>query len=218
MTDFFPLPPSSLPAAARLYARAFSADPLMVHYLPDPAVRAQALPAFMHVALRYTHSHGEVWAAQNADGLAGVACWLPPGHWELSAWGMVRSALGVVTLGQAWQILRSFTRSGARGSFLGQVSAMESKIDRIHRTTLPVPHWYLMILGVDPACQGQGIGSRLIAPQLARARAAGLPCYLETMLERDVAFYRKNGFTVAYDADLLPGGLHVWAMVYESSS
>lgn len=69
-----------------------------------------------------------------------------------------------------------------------------------------------MTLGVEPSRQGQGIGSWLIAPMLQRALSASLPCYLETMTELDVAFYRKNGFKVAREVDLIPGELHMWAM------
>lgn len=215
--------PALLLPAAQLYARAFFADPLMAHYLPDPTLRAEVLPTFMHLALRYCQAHGEISTASGPNGLEGVACWLPPGHTALEAWGMFRASLGVVTLRQAWRILRSFSSQApgspgsdpnrSQASFLQQVSAAETKIDTIHRRIAPGPHWYLMILGVEPACQGQGVGSRLIAPALARARSTGLTCYLETMTERDVSFYRKSGFTVAHDTDLLPG-LHMWAMTY----
>ena len=215
-----PLNPALLRQASGLYARAFWADPLMAHYLPDPALRTQVLPTFMRLALRYCLAHGEVWAApdpQNPLALAGLACWLPPGHTALGTWGMIQASLGVVSLRQAWTILRSFAGNRAasdrpRASFLSQVSSAQTQIDRIHRSVAPGPHWYLMILGVEPAHQGQGIGTRLIAPQLARAHSAGLPCYLETMTERDVAFYQKNGFTVAHHAELFPG-LHVWGMI-----
>ena len=84
--------------------------------------------------------------------------------------------------------------------------------ERLHPRAMPGPHWYLMALGVAPASQGQGIGGRLIRPVLARADAAGLPCYLETETERNVTFYRKHGFAVL-TAEAPPGhDLLLWTM------
>jgi ribosomal protein S18 acetylase RimI-like enzyme len=77
------------------------------------------------------------------------------------------------------------------------------------------PHWYLWALGVDPPYQGQGVGGQLLQPVLAEADAAGLPCYLETETERNVAFYRKHGFDVATAGPDPRQGVMVWTMVRE---
>jgi ribosomal protein S18 acetylase RimI-like enzyme len=58
------------------------------------------------------------------------------------------------------------------------------------------PYWYLEAVGVEPAAQGMGIGTRLIEPVLGRADEAAQLCYLETMTERNVAWYRRLGFEV----------------------
>jgi GNAT superfamily N-acetyltransferase len=39
------------------------------------------------------------------------------------------------------------------------------------------PHWYLEIMVVNPASQGQGVGSRLLQPILKQASEEGLACY-----------------------------------------
>ena len=208
------LAPALVRQAGEVLSRAFFVDPLMLYYVPDVDMRQKALPVFMRVMLRYTLAHGEVWTTPGLDGLA---CWLPPGQTELSNWGLARAALGVVPL----RVLGSFLgRSGTDGAsplpvrqLLQRVSQVETRFDQVHRETVPGRHWYLMTLGVEPARQGQGVGSRLIAPILERARAASLPCYLETMTELDVAFYRKNGFQVAHQETIQPGNLAAWAMV-----
>ncbi len=190
------LDPACQREASDVLARAFFNDPLMVHYLPDTGQREKLLPGLMRASLRYCLMYGEVWAT--AD-LSGAACWLPPGQTDLHMWGLIRAGLGVVSLGIGWQALR-------------KVRAIEAEVDRLHHHMMPGPHWYLMILGVAPERQGQGLGSRLIAPQLARATAAGQPVYLETMTELDVAFYRKNGFEVGGEISIAGGGLRVWGM------
>ena len=69
---------------------------------------------------------------------------------------------------------------------------------------VPGSHWYLWALGAEPGCQGRGIGGRLLQLVLAQADSDGLPCYLETHAERNLAFYQKWGFEVLND-DLMPG-------------
>jgi ribosomal protein S18 acetylase RimI-like enzyme len=182
--------------AAGMLASAFFNDPLMVHYLPNPVQREKLLPGLMRASLRYCLFYGEVWVT--AD-LAGAACWLPPGRTDLGAWGLIRAGLGVVPIRVGWIAL-------------GKVRAVEAEVDKLHHRVTPGPHWYLMLLAVAPERQGQGLGSRLIAPQLARAEAAGMPVYLETMNERDVAFYRKNGFEIGGEIALAGNGPRVWGM------
>jgi ribosomal protein S18 acetylase RimI-like enzyme len=89
-----------------------------------------------------------------------------------------------------------------------------TQIEPTHERLVPEPHWYLMILGVDPPHQGRGVGGTLIRPTLARADAEGVRCYLETAKERNLAFYRRHGFEVAAEDDV-PDGPHVWMMTRE---
>ena len=84
-------------------------------------------------------------------------------------------------------------------------------LEKLHKQQDP-RHWYLFILGVDPPRQGQGVGGTLLAPTLERADRERLPCYLETMKERNVAFYRKHGFEVVVEDDLPNGAPRFWTM------
>lgn len=59
---------------------------------------------------------------------------------------------------------------------------------------VPEGAWYLSILGIAPAAQGRGLGGRLLAPTLAEADAAGVPCFLETFTPPSVPFYERLGF------------------------
>jgi ribosomal protein S18 acetylase RimI-like enzyme len=190
------LDPSREREAAEVLARAFFEDPLLVYYLPERGERSRVLPGFMLACVRYCRAHGEVWTTPALDG---VACWLPPGQTGFDVWGFIRAGVGAVPLTFHWSVLR-------------RVSTVERAVDRFHHAVMPGPHCYLMLLGVDPTRQGQGVGSRLIAPQIAQAKLAKVPVYLETMTERDVSFYLKNGFTVADQLTLSGSGLRVWAM------
>jgi GNAT superfamily N-acetyltransferase len=73
-------------------------------------------------------------------------------------------------------------------------------------------HWHLLVLGVDPAQQGQGIGHQLLQPVLQEADACGVPCYLETSLERNLAFYTRYRFELLAHGQVPKGGPYCWAM------
>ncbi len=83
----------------------------------------------------------------------------------------------------------------------------------LHRQAVPAAHYYLMVLGVDPPRQGQGIGGALIQPVLRRADAEKLPCYLETGKEINVRFYRRHGFEVVAAGDTPGDGPPYWTML-----
>ena len=57
-------------------------------------------------------------------------------------------------------------------------------------------HWYLFILGTEQAAQGRGLGSALLDQVLARVDADGMPAYLESSNERNLALYGRHGFEV----------------------
>ena len=74
------------------------------------------------------------------------------------------------------------------------------------------PHEYLFFIGVRPGAQGRGIGGALLAPVLARADAAGHPCYLEASSLRSRELYERHGFRAT--AEIAPaGGAPLWPMV-----
>jgi ribosomal protein S18 acetylase RimI-like enzyme len=56
--------------------------------------------------------------------------------------------------------------------------------------------WYLSILGITPAHQRRGIGTRLLADTLQQADEAGVACFLETF-DDNKGFYEKFGFKSA---------------------
>lgn len=68
-------------------------------------------------------------------------------------------------------------------------------------------HWYLVVAGVRPQAQRQGLGSRLMRHELDAADSDGTPVYLETADRADIAYYQRFGFIVIDDAlELVPGG------------
>ena len=189
--------------AAQMFARAFRADPVYSVLFPDHAEREQSLQRLFGAVTGYSLVYGLVHTTPD---LEGVACWLAPGKTEVTPWGMLRTGFGL-----ARAVARFNPR--ARRDFQAALNYM----DEIHKRLVPGPHWYLWALGVEPGKHGQGIGSRLLQPVLARASQEGLPCYLETEAEANVAFYQKHGFRVMSDGQVPGPGYRIWTMLRQAA-
>ena len=184
--------------AAEALASAFLHDPMWSVVLPDEATRADAFRPMWKALIDFTRVYGEVYTT---DGVEGAACWVAPGNTKMSVWKMLRTGFGLP---------RSMMRlpEDARQRFFG----MMRFIDKHHGELMTGPHWYLWVLGVAPENQRRGIGSRLMAPTLQRAVEEGIPCYLETQTEGNVAFYRNLGFDVLREEREPVGDLPIWFM------
>jgi ribosomal protein S18 acetylase RimI-like enzyme len=72
------------------------------------------------------------------------------------------------------------------------------------------PHYYLPCVGVDPACQGSGFGSVILAHLALKADQDGVGCYLENADPRNLPFYQRFGFQVVLEKEVI--GLPSWFM------
>jgi ribosomal protein S18 acetylase RimI-like enzyme len=190
-----PLQRSALDRAAITLERAFSTDPMFTWVFPDPATRPAALQRFMRLPLEYGLRYGRVTTSHDAK----AACvWIPPGP-GITIPRMIRSGM----LGVAFR-----TGFGPFGKFM----IANETMDKIHKTRVAEPHWYLMVVGVDPERQSQGVGSAIVREGLGFADRDSTPCYLETSEPRNLAFYERLGFIVLEEATLGRGGPQAWAM------
>jgi len=199
MTELIRLDPTQRDRATEVLVQAFRGDPIDAYICPDDVERVRSMRGLWDAVIGFTRVYGEAWTTPEVNG---VACWLSPGHAEVNFRRMLRTGLALP------RALMRFDRGARR-----RTMDVTHRMDRAHERVMPGPHWYLWALGVMPAAQGQGIGSRLMQPVLARADAVGVPCYLETGTERNVAFYRKRGFEVATAEDVSGNGLMMWTMI-----
>ena len=190
----------SIAEAGRVQGRAFFDDPAFIFTFPDEDRRRNGLPWLMQTGVAYGERFGHI--DTTAGVMLGHAVWLPPGHTDLSPARMDDVGFLEASRHLKEEELERF------GAFIDTMAAA-------HGRFAPGPHWDLMLLGVEPAFQGQGAGSALIAPTLARADREGLPCYLDTAKERNLAFYRRHGFEVRDEQQVPGGGPRVWALVRE---
>jgi len=186
--------------AAEVLARAFRPYPLLGYYFSNELQRDRMAPYFFRSSLYYGIRYGETYAV--SPNLEGVAVWLPSDRFPVTFWRAVRSIPISVILG--------FGREGGwRMKYSGDY------LDAMHKHLAPFKHWFLQVIGVDPQFQGQGYGGKLLRPMLARIDDEGLPCYLETLDERNVHLYEHFGFKVVDKATIPKTSLNSWAMLRE---
>ena len=186
--------PDQVEAAANTLAMAFWDDPLMHIVAPDKKRRAAVGPWFFAKSIAYGMRWGEVSCNDDASA---VAIWFPPGSTNITPGRMLRVGMGALPF-----------RAGINGTarFMRAISATE----KFHKA-VEGPHWYLMAIGTSPTRQGTGLGSALLELGTSQADAAGIPCYLETATESNVAYYSKRGFEVTGQANVL--GFTLYGMV-----
>jgi ribosomal protein S18 acetylase RimI-like enzyme len=180
------LPSRQARAAGTLLARSHADYPSFRHLFPDHVRRVRALRAMFTGVARDAARLGSAYGAVSDDGeLYGIAIWLAPGKFPWSVWRQLRGAGWMVSVWRAApDSFRAFMKTGANGA-------------RIHPK---YPHWYLETMGVDPAVQRQGLGSRLLEPVLTIADRDRVDCYLETADPRNADYYARHGFVVEDDA------------------
>src|SRR5262245_9669644 len=123
---------------------AFAADPVVRWCWPDARDYLAYMPGFTEAFGGGAFAHGSAYCT---DDRTGAALWLPPGvHADEAA------------LGEIIERTVPSTVQGDMGSLLEQMAQYHPKES----------HWYLPLIGVDPAHQGKGLGGALMSHALER--------------------------------------------------
>jgi len=174
---------------AHSLARAFQDDPVSEFLFPDSRVRLRRLPVFYTGVLRLFDHLGLV---HTDDRLRSAAAWQAP---------LVKPRLLDV-------LPAMFAVAIALRTAWMRLSQLNAAVVPFHPRE---PHWYLAVLGTDPAAQGTGIGSAVLAPILQRCDDRGILAYLESSKEANIPFYQRHGFRVCQEI-AVKGGPRLWAM------
>jgi ribosomal protein S18 acetylase RimI-like enzyme len=190
-------PPSGRDRALATVLAAFATDPLLRWVWPGQERYDGCAPTFFGLLLDLRIEAGEVWVAQpeysEDTAIGSVAMWDPPGGLYLPA------------AAERWARVHA-------GFTAAERAAWAHYDDALGVPASAGAHWYLGVLATDPARQGTGLGRAVATPMLAAADRAGLPAYLETASDTNVAIYRRLGFEVAREVDLPDGGPRCWLM------
>lgn len=190
---------SETPLVVDILARAFADDPFF-HWLvvQDDEVEARRRAIFEAFVAGLGFPRGEVWIA---EGAGGAAIWHHPGRWRAGWLTQLR-------------LMPRFVNAAGLAAGWPKFIALNS-LERRHPKE---PHYYLFTVGVVPEDQGRGYGRALLAPLLDLCESQGMPGYLETAKESNIAIYERYGFRVLTRFNLPFGGPTVWTMWRDGAS
>jgi GNAT superfamily N-acetyltransferase len=164
--------PSEEAGAIGALILAFSTDPMARWSLPDPR---KYLAAFPTIARAFGGSAFARGTSYIADDFTATALWLPPG------------------VGPDEDTLLRILNENAGDDIKEDMPRIFEQMQKFHPTE---PHWYLPMIGVDPAHQGAGIGSALMSEALKAVDRDGLIAYLESSNPKNVSLYERHGFEI----------------------
>jgi GNAT superfamily N-acetyltransferase len=155
--------------------KSFADDPVMMWVFKTPATRAKKSRALFVTSARRALVKGAAYVS--GDPARGGAIWLAPGNWKTAG----------------LELLKDIPMLFHLGADVPRGLSLINTLEKAHPTE---PHWYLEILGTDPAHQGKGVGSAMLTPILSRCDEDGIPAYLESSKEKNIPFYNRHGFQV----------------------
>ena len=181
-----------------ILVKAFRKYPLFQYYFPNESTREKisyyVLSLLIYSGIRY----GEVY--ETSSNLEGIAIWIPSNNYPITFWKMLRSV----------PLSKIFGLGRYGGS---KIKDFNDYIDRVHHRHAPFKHWFLQTIGVAPRFQGKGYASKLLRPMLSKIDKEHLPCYLETIDEKNVSKYERFGFEII-DKSIVPETKFTnWAML-----
>ena len=151
-------------------ALAFTADPMTRWVWPNAHEYVSVMQSFVRAFGGAAFSNDGAFCSGQ---YAGVALWLAPGVHPDEA-----------KLGELMETTASPAAREAGRAIFEQMATYHPN----------EPHWYLPLIGVDPAHQGKGHGDALMRYALARFDRERLPAYLESTNPRNISLYRRHGF------------------------
>lgn len=157
-------------AAIDVVVRAFSADPAARWLYPDANQYRVNFPNFVKAFGGKAFEHG---SAYSIDDYRGAALWLPPDvHADEDA-------------------LAGLIQRSVPEHRLEEVFSVFQQMDSYHPSE---PHWYLPLIGVDPALQRRGYGSALMEHALIQCDRDQKLAYLESSNPKNITLHQRHGF------------------------
>lgn len=178
--------PGEVPGIANALARAFFADPVFRWIYPDAEERRGLVPGFFEVFAKAYQAHEETYVSGE---VTGAALWAPP---EQSPVGDEENQ--------------------RLGPYAGSQPERFVEIGKLFEEHHPEgSYYYLQFMGVEPASQGRGIGSALLANMLERVDREGARAYLDATSPDNKRLYERHGFRAT--GEFAPkGGPTLWPM------
>ena len=158
--------PADIERAIATLVLAFMADPVARWQYPDAQEYLALFPPFLRA---FGGGAIEQGTARHVENHAGVALWLPPDVEPDHA------------------AIEACLPPGREA----EIGAVFERMASYHPREV---HWYLPLIGVDPAQQGKGRGSALLQDTLGQCDRDHVAVYLESTNAANLPLYQRHGF------------------------
>lgn len=197
--SLYKLQKKDISLAGEVLGDAFRHDPIWKEVFRDESKDRKKRNASFEIPVRYGLKYGEVYAP--SENLEGIAAWIPGNLADMTFRRIIRSGS-----------LGSVLKMGARLAAKMKPAFMPIQRDR-NEYMKEKSYIYLQIVGVALKLQGRGFGRRLLRALIEKSEKTGLPIYLETETEINVALYERFGFTMVKQIVVPVLDLPMWEMI-----
>ena len=164
--------PADVERAVGVIVLAFSIDPVARWVYPDPQEYLAHFPTGVRAFGGRAFAHG---TGHHLNGFAGAALWLPPG------------------VPPDEEALAEAITANVAEARQAEVFGVFQRMSSYHPDE---PHWYLPLIGVDPAHQRKGYGSVLLQHALSQCDRDHVAAYLESSNPANIPLYQRHGFGI----------------------
>ena len=200
MTKLIILSKEQIKPASQVISKAFFDDPLMVYLFPKPKERKMKLESMMELLIRIGIKYGVAHAT--SSNLEGIAIWFPSNRAKISP------IMGLLNGGISYFFKLGIKAVKKQNGFYNYVFSKHTKL-------IPSQHWYLSIIGINPALQGKGFSHILFDSMFNKIDKENVPCFLDTNNEKNLPVYERFGFKILEKYEVPGTDIVNWAMIRE---
>lgn len=153
-----------------LLTLAFSTDPAIRWMFPNAQQYLEAFPNFVRLFGGKAFETGSAYYIEN---FAAASLWLPP------------------DVSPDDDALMTLFKNTIHCDIRDEVFYIFEEAENYHPKE---PHWYLPLIGADPAHQGKGYGSKLLSHALLSCDRDNKSAFLESSNPKNIPLYERFGF------------------------
>lgn len=160
----------------KILSESFDDNKSVNYVVKQDGKRQERIRELIDYSFNICYAFGDVWIADDDQACALV---LYPDKKRLTLAALL------------WDVKLALSAIGL--TRVGQVLNRESMIKSFHPKEQFIYLWYI---GVSPELQDKGSGSKLLEEIIKESEIQGRPIYLETSVNRNIAWYTKYGFEI----------------------
>lgn len=160
----------------KILSESFDDNKSVNYVVKQDGKRQERIRELIDYSFNICYAFGDVWIADDDQACALV---LYPDKKRLTPTAIL------------WDVKLALSSIGL--TRVGQVLSRESMIKSFHPKEQFIYLWYI---GVAPELQNKGSGSKLLKEIITDSEKQGKPIYLETSVNRNLAWYKKYGFEI----------------------